>query len=84
MALNIRNAETERLAERVVSLTRETKTGAVTQALRERLERLERVPARPRLADQLDAIARHAAGLPLLDPRSADEILGYDADGVPR
>ncbi len=84
MALNIRNAETERLAERVVILTGETKTAAVTQALRERLERLERAPVRRRLADELDAIALHAASLPLLDPRSADEILGYDADGVPR
>ena len=84
MALNIRNAETERLAERVVSLTGETKTAAVTQALRERLERLERSPVRRRLADELDAIARHAASLPLLDPRSADEILGYDTNGLPR
>jgi antitoxin VapB len=81
MALNIRNAETERLAERVVTLTGETKTAAVTQALR---GRLERAPVRRRLADELDAIARHAASLPLLDPRSADEILGYDADGLPR
>jgi antitoxin VapB len=84
MALNIRNAETERLAERVVSLTGETKTAAVTQALRERLERLERAPVRRRLADELDAIAHHAANLPLLDPRSADEILGYDTNGLPR
>lgn len=84
MALNIRNAETEHLAAQVVRLTGETKTAAVTQALRERLERLERMPVRRRLADALDAIARHSAGLPLLDPRSADEILGYDSNGLPR
>jgi antitoxin VapB len=87
MALNIRNAEAERLAERVVALTGETKTTAVTLALRERLERLERLeraPGPPRLADELDAIARHSASLPLLDLRSADEILGYDADGLAR
>jgi len=84
MALNIRNAEAERLAERVVTLTGETKTAAVTQALRERLERLERVSGRRRLADELDAIARHMAGLPVLDPRSTDEILGYDDSGLPR
>ncbi|WP_295438317.1 type II toxin-antitoxin system VapB family antitoxin [uncultured Thiodictyon sp.] len=84
MALNIRNAETERLAERVITLTGETKTAAVTQALRERLERLEQAAGRHRLADELDAIARHMAGLPVLDPRSADEILGYDGHGLPR
>ena len=83
MALNIRNAETERLAERVVTLTGETKTAAVTQALRERLERLERVSTGRQLADELDEIALHSAGLPVLDPRSANEILGYDAHGLP-
>jgi hypothetical protein len=37
MALNIGNAETEQLAERIAELTGETKTAAVTRALRERL-----------------------------------------------
>ena len=31
----------------------------------------------------LDAIAVHCAGLPKLDSRSADEILGYDEHGLP-
>ncbi|MGE5155356.1 MAG: type II toxin-antitoxin system VapB family antitoxin [Bdellovibrio bacteriovorus] len=83
MALNIRNAEAERLAERIANLTGETKTGAVTQALRERLERLERARGPRRLADELDEIALRTAGLPVLDPRSPDEIMGYDADGLP-
>ena len=83
MAMIMTNAEAERLAERVAALTGETKMGAVTRALRERLERLEQTPGRPRLADELDAIARHAASLPLLDQRSADEILGYDTNGLP-
>jgi hypothetical protein len=43
MALNIRNAEAERLAEAVAKLTGETKTEAVTRALRDRLRRLLRV-----------------------------------------
>ena len=84
MALNIRNAEAECLAGRVASLTGQTKTAAVTQALRERLERLEREPQGRRLADRLDEIVRHTASLPVLDPRAADEILGYDASGLPR
>jgi antitoxin VapB len=40
MALNIKNKETEELAAAVASLTGESKTGAVRQALRERHERL--------------------------------------------
>lgn len=82
MALNIRNAETERLAERVAELTGETKTAAVTRALRERLERLQRERAGHSLADRLDDIACRAAKLPVVDARSADEILGCDENGL--
>ena len=39
MGLNIKNKETCRLASELARLTGETKTGAVTQALGERLER---------------------------------------------
>ena len=82
MALNIRDPETERIAERVARLTGETKTTAVTKALRQRLERLERECEGRRLADRLDEIALHSASLPALDPRSADRIIGYDNDGL--
>lgn len=40
MALNIKDPETERLAGEVATLTGESKTGAIRQALRERKERL--------------------------------------------
>ena len=83
MALNIRNSEAEKLAEAVAKLTGETKTEAVTQALRDRLTRLRRERARRRLADELDAIALYCARLPVQDARSADEILGYDEHGLP-
>ncbi|MDJ0863239.1 MAG: type II toxin-antitoxin system VapB family antitoxin [Gammaproteobacteria bacterium] len=83
MALNIRNPETERLAATLAKLTGESKTQAVTQALRDRLERVRRRRAGRRLADELDEIARHCASLPVLDDRSPDEILGYDNRGLP-
>ena len=84
MALNIRNAEAERLAEQVTALTGETKTLAVTRALRDRLDRLRNHRSRRRLADELDEIARRCASLPVIDDRSPEEILGYDENGVPR
>ena len=37
----------------------------------------------PSVADEIDRIARRCATLPVLDERSADEILGYDHHGVP-
>jgi antitoxin VapB len=84
MALNIRNAEAERLAQALAKLTGETKTEAVTIALRDRLARVRRERAGRRLADELDEIARRCARLPALDARTPDEILGYDAHGLPR
>lgn len=84
MALNIRNPETERLAADLAKLTGKTKTQAVTEALRDRLERLRRQRTGRRLADDLDEIARHCAALQVLDERDADEILGYDEHGLPR
>jgi antitoxin VapB len=41
MALNIKNKEAEELAAEVASMTGDTKTGAVREALRERKQRLE-------------------------------------------
>jgi len=83
MALNIRNPETDRLAEQLAELTGETKTAAVTQALRERLQRVQRERCGTRLAERLDAIAVRTAALPVLDGRSAEDILGYDSNGLP-
>jgi antitoxin VapB len=84
MALNIRNPETEKLARELAAITGESKTEAVTRALRDRLGRLRRERKGRRLADELDEIARHCARLPMRDARAADEILGYDDDGLPR
>lgn len=84
MALNIRNKEAEQLAAELARRTGETKTEAVIKALRDRLGRVRRQRKGPRLADQLDEIARSCARLPVLDRRGPDEILGYGEDGLPR
>lgn len=83
MALNIRNAEAERLAEALATLAGETKTEAVIRALRDRLARLRRERGGRRLADELDEIAQHCARLPVRDSRNPDDILGYDEHGLP-
>jgi len=56
---------------------------AVIRALRDRLDRLRRERSNRRLADELDEIVRHVAQLPVRDRRTAEEILGYDAHGLP-
>ncbi|MBS0364883.1 MAG: type II toxin-antitoxin system VapB family antitoxin [Proteobacteria bacterium] len=83
MPLNIRSEETEDLANALAKLTGETKTEAVTQALRERLQRVRRTRAKRQLADELDEIALHCSALAVRDPRTADEIMGYDKHGLP-
>ncbi len=84
MALNIRNGMTEKLATKLAKLTGETKTDAVTKALQERLLRIERERSGRSLADALDEIAISCAARPVLDQRSANDIVGYDEHGLPR
>lgn len=84
MALNIRNHEAEKLAEALAQATGETKTQAVITALRDRLQRIERLRSGRSLAEELDEIAIHCAALPVLDARTTDDILGYDEHGLSR
>jgi antitoxin VapB len=84
MALNIRNQEAEKLATELATQTGESKTEAVTKALRDRLMRVRRDRTKRRLADELEEIAEHCASLPVLDSRRPEEILGYDENGLPR
>jgi antitoxin VapB len=84
MGLNIKNEETHRLVEELAKLTGESMTAAVTEAVRERLERLQRARGMS-LADRLMAIGKDCAAH-LKEPfRSADhgELL-YDEHGLPR
>ena len=83
MAFTIKDPETERLARRLAAITGETLTKAVEVAIRDRLEREERRRGRAS-AEHLLAIARRYAARPVVDDRSADEILGYDERGLPR
>jgi antitoxin VapB len=84
MALSIKNPEAERLARLVAEQTGESLTGAIEQALSERLARLKRKQRAPDLIEQLHEIARRVKALPVLDDRTPDEILGYDENGLPR
>jgi antitoxin VapB len=88
MTMNIKNAETHRLARELAEITGESLTKAVTVAVRERLER-ERHRARPGgddLIERLLEIGRRTApqfrdaGITF---ENYDDLL-YDEDGLPR
>ncbi|MCQ2005848.1 type II toxin-antitoxin system VapB family antitoxin [Rhizobium sp. NRK18] len=84
MALSIKDPETERLARMLASRTGESITEATRKAIEDRLKRLgSNVQLDTILRDKLDVIRSRFARMPIDDRRSADEILGYDDDGLP-
>jgi antitoxin VapB len=84
MALSIKNIEVERLARELAEKTGESLTGAIQTALQERVERLKRQRKSQILLGQLREILHRVDQLPVLDPRSPDQIIGYDENGLPR
>jgi antitoxin VapB len=81
MALNIKDRRVRELARQLADLTHTTLTGAVKLALEEALARRHE-PSDGTLA-RLNAISNQCSKLPLLDSRTADDILGYDDTGLP-
>ena len=85
MSLNIKNAETCRLVDRLSRLTGETKTGAITVALRERLERENRIRSAETRARELRAIAERCARLMGPGPSAVEHgDMLYDERGLPK
>ncbi|MEV6336430.1 type II toxin-antitoxin system VapB family antitoxin [Nocardia vinacea] len=83
MALSIKHPEADRLARELAAQTGETLTEAVVIALRERLARETGRARTVPLRNELAAIRRRCAALPVIDKRSPDEIVGYDEHGLP-
>jgi antitoxin VapB len=83
MSLNIKDPATDKVVRELASITGEGVTVAVRKAAEERLQRVRRRKAGRNLAAELLEIGAHCAALPTLDSRSADEILGYDENGLP-
>jgi antitoxin VapB len=81
-SLNVKDPEAHRLAQAIAKSTGDTLTGAVTEALRERYERIQKRDPE-NLASDLRAIAKRAAAHvkhPYLDHA---ELL-YDEHGLPK
>jgi antitoxin VapB len=78
--MNIRSAKVDELAQRLARLTGEDVETALERAIEERLSRVSSPPADRNAA--LTSFFERTASLPVLDPRPADEILGYDRFGL--
>jgi antitoxin VapB len=84
MTLTLDHPEAAKLLHELMDYTGETEIEAVIEALRERLEReRQKQVQHVSLKEALLDIGRTCAALPVLDHRSPDEIIGYDAHGVP-
>ena len=84
MSLNIKNEDTNRLAHELAGLTGESLTTAVTVAVRERLDRLQK-SKRGALSDRLLKIGKDCAAHlkePFLTVEHGD--LLYDEKGLPK
>jgi antitoxin VapB len=83
LPLTIQDVHAETLVRELTALTGEGEATAIRVAVEERLQRLRsRTSGRDRAADLME-IGAHCAALRDLDRRSADDILGYDANGLP-
>jgi len=81
-SLNVKDPEAHRLAQAIAQATGETITHIVTEALRERYERIQRRDSE-RIASDIRAIAERAAAhikRPYLD----HAVLLYDEHGLPK
>ena len=85
MSLNIKNEDAHRLARELAELTGETMTGAVTIALKERLEREKRERSVEERVRELHAIGQRCAKMLRPGPGAVDhgDFL-YDEHGLPR
>ncbi len=85
MSLNIKNDETCRLARELAHLTGESMTGAITTALRERLERERRRRDKDALLRDMRAIAKRCAARLGPGPSAVEHgDLLYDERGLPK
>ena len=84
MALNIKDAETDRLARELAAETGESITVAARRAIEERLVRIRAQRKAASVEEDLRALVRRGRARPVLDERNPDEIVGYDEHGLPR
>jgi antitoxin VapB len=80
MGLHIESAEVGRLAQELAELTGEPIDQAITKALEDRLAQQRELV---RMRQVVKEISDRVAALPVLDPRTPEEILGYDENGLP-
>ncbi|MDX2270263.1 MAG: type II toxin-antitoxin system VapB family antitoxin [Bryobacter sp.] len=88
MAIHIEDPRLEEALRRLCELTGETVEEAVGKSIAQRLEAESEEARSPRpdaekLREKYRLVRERVAKLKVLDPRSPEEILGYDENGMP-
>ena len=84
MPISIKREDTVRLARFLKQQTGKPMARIIHEALEDSLQRLNQGGPDPeRRLVEMRAISRRIAKLPDRDTRSADEIVGYDENGLP-
>ena len=79
MALNIKDAETDRLVRKLARIKKTSFTGAIRLAVSNEIARSGETDFRKAVAEAQAWFQAHDIG----DRRSEDDILGYGEDGIP-
>lgn len=83
MPISLKSPETERLARTLAEATGESITEAITRALEERLQRLNAAHSFEQYVVPVQRVQQRIRERPVLNARTADDIIGYGDDGAP-
>jgi len=86
MSILVKNVETEKKIRKLAKRTGETMTAAIDRAVDDRLAKLGPERRKKGRIDRkkLAELLAYFDSLPVDDPRSPEEIIGYDEFGVPK
>jgi antitoxin VapB len=85
MGVFIKKPDAEAKIRELAERTGESITDAVEHAVEEKLQRLGPLEKKGRIdRKKLAELLAYFDSLPVDDPRSADEIIGYDEHGLPK
>lgn len=85
MALSIKDEETDRLVRKLAQQAGLSYTAAIRLAVQNELDKRRRPARNPgRIREAIRELQEEIRKLPVLDPRTPDEIIGYDEHGLPR
>jgi antitoxin VapB len=86
MGILLNNAATEKKIRKLARRTGETLTEAIDRAIDDRLARLSPAQRKKGRLDRkkVAKVLAYFDSLPVDDPRSPDDIIGYNEHGVPR